>query len=243
MKIVFINNLYKPYARGGAERVVEQRALEALEKGDDVTVITLAKNKSEHKQIFWDGKIKIIRIWPKNIFSYFDLAKHNFFTKLVWHLIDIFGSSRDLQQILLSEKPDVVETHNLMGVGFGIPYVNVSLKGEAIPSNKDGIASSSAKTTRNDIFELLPEIKDSAFIRELHTYGQLVNVGKNDAEASQHKGWGKKLVIEAEKIAKKNKYYKIAVISGVGVRGYYRKLGYKKVGTYMMKKLNSNCLK
>lgn len=87
------------------------------------------------------------------------------------------------------------------------------------------------------IYELLPEIKDSAFIRELHTYGQLVNVGKNDAEASQHKGWGKKLVAEAEKIAKKNKLKKVAVISGVGVRGYYRKLGYKKVKTYMIKKI------
>lgn len=120
MKIVFINNLYKPYARGGAERVVEQRALEALDRGDEVVVITLAKDESEHKQVFWDGKIKVVRIYPKNIFSYFDLAKHNFFTKLVWHLIDIFGSSQDLQNILKTEKPDVVEMHNLVGLNRNI---------------------------------------------------------------------------------------------------------------------------
>lgn len=117
MKIVFINNLYKPYVRGGAEKVVEQRALKALEQNNEVTIITLAKNKSEHNQVFWDGKIKIIRIYPKNIFTYFDLNKHGYLTKLIWHFIDIFGCARYLQQILLSEKPEVVETHNLMGVG------------------------------------------------------------------------------------------------------------------------------
>ncbi|MBT4121125.1 MAG: tRNA uridine(34) 5-carboxymethylaminomethyl modification radical SAM/GNAT enzyme Elp3 [Candidatus Magasanikbacteria bacterium] len=81
----------------------------------------------------------------------------------------------------------------------------------------------------------LPEIKDSAFIRELHTYGQLLDVGKQDKKSSQHKGMGKKLVLEAEKIAKKNGFEKLAVISGVGVRGYYRKLKYRKQGTYMVK--------
>jgi len=89
----------------------------------------------------------------------------------------------------------------------------------------------------NELYILMPEIRDCAFIRELHTYGQLVEVGKKDKQASQHKGMGKKLVKEAEKIAKKNKYKKIAVISGVGVRGYYRHLDYKKQGTYMVKKI------
>ena len=53
----------------------------------------------------------------------------------------------------------------------------------------------------------------------------------------QHSGLGKKLVAEAEKIAKKNKAKELAVISGVGVRGYYRKLGYKLRNTYMVKKI------
>lgn len=117
MKIVFINNLYQPYTRGGAEQVVEARARQATERGDEAVVVTLAKDKSEHNQVFWNGKIKVIRIYPKNIFSYFDLNKHNYFIKLVWHFIDIFGSSRDLQQILLSEKPNLIESHNLIGLG------------------------------------------------------------------------------------------------------------------------------
>lgn len=76
-----------------------------------------------------------------------------------------------------------------------------------------------------------------AFIRELHTYGQLVRIGKKDTESSQHKGLGKRLLLEAEKIAKKEKVGKIAVISGVGVRDYYRKNGYALENTYMVKKL------
>jgi len=80
-----------------------------------------------------------------------------------------------------------------------------------------------------------------AFIRELHTYGQMIAIGKtqnpNNKTQVQHTGLGKKLMAEAERIAKKNKFKKISVISGVGVRGYYRKLGYRKEGTYMVKTL------
>ncbi len=80
-------------------------------------------------------------------------------------------------------------------------------------------------------------IKGLGFIRELHTYGQLLNLGTENKKASQHKGMGKKLVLEAEKIAKKNGFKKMAVISGVGVRGYYRKIGYRKSETYMTKSI------
>lgn len=71
-------------------------------------------------------------------------------------------------------------------------------------------------------------------IRELHVYGQLVPVGNK--KKIQHSGLGKRLVAEAEKISQKNKAKELAIISGVGVRGYYRKLGYKLKNTYMIKK-------
>ena len=74
-----------------------------------------------------------------------------------------------------------------------------------------------------------------AVIRELHVYGQLVPVG--DKKKIQHSGLGKRLVAEAEKISQKNKAKELAIISGVGVRGYYRKLGYKLKNTYMIKNL------
>ena len=83
-----------------------------------------------------------------------------------------------------------------------------------------------------------PEIPpNSAGIRELHVYGQAVAIG---AEGEvQHKGLGKKLMAEAERIAREEfKCEKILVISGIGVREYYKeKLGYYREGPYMVKSL------
>ncbi len=78
----------------------------------------------------------------------------------------------------------------------------------------------------------------AAIIRELHVYGQSLKIGEKGSNG-QHTGIGKKLMKEAEKIVLENGYKKIAVISGVGVREYYRKLGYEKdeIGIYMVKNL------
>jgi elongator complex protein 3 len=80
-----------------------------------------------------------------------------------------------------------------------------------------------------------------AIIRELHTYGQQLSFASRPTRLTvspQHKGLGKKLVKEAEKITKKEfKLNKIAVISAVGTRGYFRRLGYRLENTYMVKKI------
>ncbi len=77
-----------------------------------------------------------------------------------------------------------------------------------------------------------------AIIREVHTYGKVTAVGKKDKNSPQHIGLGRKLLQEAEKIAKTEfGLTKIAVISGVGVRDYYRKNGYRLQNTYMIKRL------
>lgn len=64
-------------------------------------------------------------------------------------------------------------------------------------------------------------------VRELHVYGQAVEIGKVDNKKTQHTGLGKWLMEEAETLAKKHKVRKIKVISGVGVREYYKNLGYE----------------
>jgi len=84
----------------------------------------------------------------------------------------------------------------------------------------------------------MPALKETAIIREVHTYGQQLPIGQdnNPAVSAQHKGLGKKLMKEVEKITEKEfKLNKIAVISGVGTRNYYKKLGYKLKDTYMIK--------
>ena len=78
---------------------------------------------------------------------------------------------------------------------------------------------------------------NSAIIRELHVYGKALKLGEKSRIATQHKGIGKWLMTEAEKIVKKKKINKLRIISGVGVRDYYRKLGYKFENTYMVKEM------
>ena len=84
-------------------------------------------------------------------------------------------------------------------------------------------------------------LEGCAMIRELHVYGNLNStektMNKTDSN-SQHRGYGKQLMKEAEKIAIQNGYEKISVISGVGVRNFYRKIGYELNGGYMIKKLD-----
>ena len=64
-------------------------------------------------------------------------------------------------------------------------------------------------------------------------YGQAVPIGKKGK--IQHQGIGRNLMKKAEEIVNSKGYEKIAVISGVGVRPYYKKLGYKLQGQYMIK--------
>ena len=91
-------------------------------------------------------------------------------------------------------------------------------------------------------YGLRPEIiPGSALIRELHVYGQAVRIGKpGEPDGGQHHGLGKQLMQRVEEIAQENGMKKIVVISGVGVRGYYRKLGYELEGVYMVKTFKKN---
>ncbi len=86
----------------------------------------------------------------------------------------------------------------------------------------------------------LLENSDTARVRELHVYGWEVPLGKEisrEMPIFQHKGYGRRLLEEAERISKEKGYSKLSVTSGVGVREYYRKLGYSLEGTYIVKKL------
>jgi len=72
-------------------------------------------------------------------------------------------------------------------------------------------------------------------IRELHVYGEHTCVNSDLATNTQHRGLGKKLLAKAEEIALLNGYEYISVISGVGVKEYYRKRGYFDYHTFMTK--------
>jgi len=123
------------------------------------------------------------------------------------------------------------------------------IKREYKTSNGKEIFLSYEEKERNKILAFLrlslptewtfPFLKDGAIIRELHSYG-IVAPLKDEGKKSnvQHKSLGKKLIKEAEKIVKREGGYdKIFVISGIGVRNYYRKLGYHLFKTYMVKRV------
>ena len=83
----------------------------------------------------------------------------------------------------------------------------------------------------------IPELKNAALGRELHVYGKVVPtyLSKLMMSNTQHRGIGRRLVRMAEARAIDHGIYKMAIISGAGVRGYYEKLGYTLEGEYMTK--------
>lgn len=86
-----------------------------------------------------------------------------------------------------------------------------------------------------------PEIQncESMIVRELRVYGPLVPIHEKPKNEWQHRGYGKNLISLAEKIAREEyDAKKLLVLSGIGVREYYYKLGYKPDGFYVSKKLN-----
>ena len=84
-----------------------------------------------------------------------------------------------------------------------------------------------------------PEVEaGSALIRELHVYGRMVPVGARLSGAWQHRGWGAALMAEAERIAFEDyDARKVVVMSALGTKRYYERLGYSRDGVYMSKHL------
>jgi elongator complex protein 3 len=84
-----------------------------------------------------------------------------------------------------------------------------------------------------------PEINSmpSAIVRELHVYGPLVPVGKHLTQAWQHKGYGAILLSKAERVARRNGVKKLVVMSALGTKQYYMRLGYSRDGVYVSKML------
>jgi len=85
------------------------------------------------------------------------------------------------------------------------------------------------------------EVRDglTGLVRELHIYGIAVSLDDNVQGAWQHRGYGKELLRKAEAIAQEQGAEKILVTSALGVRQYFRGLGYERIGPYMGKRFNS----
>ncbi|MCH7667077.1 MAG: tRNA uridine(34) 5-carboxymethylaminomethyl modification radical SAM/GNAT enzyme Elp3 [Acidobacteria bacterium] len=85
----------------------------------------------------------------------------------------------------------------------------------------------------------IAEIRHAAMIREVHVYGRLVSLGRRREGRSQHLGLGRRLVAESERRAAEAGYKSLAVISSIGTREYYRRLGFEDGILYQAKSLAS----
>ena len=125
MKICVISSIFPPYTRGGAETVAYAQARGLQEAGHAVFVISCAP---------WAGWVsfagmrqtleglRVYRFTPLNLFSIFNIGKHPAFLRLIWHSIDMVNPHTYLvvRRILLQEKPELILTHNLKGLGYSV---------------------------------------------------------------------------------------------------------------------------
>lgn len=116
---------------------------------------------------------------------------------------------------------------------------------EAIESKKqiDHVSRPTQKTRHPELVSgsqssFLPELNDSAIIREVHIYGTSANLGEHTPDKPQHLGLGTKLIDRAKSIAKKSGYKNLAVISAIGTRQYYRRQGFADGDLYQHFSLN-----
>ena len=91
--------------------------------------------------------------------------------------------------------------------------------------------------TNEEIINILPELKWAALIREIHTFWDQLSIWEKWSTFWQHLWFWKRLILEAEKIAKNNNYNKIAVIAWVWVREYYIKRWFAIEWEYMTKNI------
>ncbi|MEW6092374.1 MAG: tRNA uridine(34) 5-carboxymethylaminomethyl modification radical SAM/GNAT enzyme Elp3 [Chloroflexota bacterium] len=83
----------------------------------------------------------------------------------------------------------------------------------------------------------LKDLEGAAIIREVHVYGQSLQVGKEQIGAAQHAGLGTRLLAEADRIAHAKRYRRMAVIAAAGTRQYYLERGFERGELYLTKNL------
>lgn len=147
---------------------------------------------------------------------------------------------KDIEKDLRKNKNEIKEIR-FREIGFNNKNVNQNLKLKITKYKASGGDEYFLEIVNDDdvLFGLLRLriVNKKAIVRELHVYGQSLKLGEKGT-ISQHKGFGKWLMSEAEKIACENKCSKLYVISGIGVREYYKNLGYKLEDSYMVKEIN-----
>lgn len=115
MKIVIINNLYPPYNKGGAETIIVNMVKKLENSGHEVFVIS-----SSPKESYQGNNVYYIKS------PYQKLKDKSTTEKLFLYLQN--KQSKEIKEILIKEKPALVVTHNLLGLGFKTAKIISDLK-------------------------------------------------------------------------------------------------------------------
>lgn len=131
MKIVMIASLYRTHTLGGAE-VVFQMIVDELKKTHEVIVISTHQWKGFRSfvpQMSDEEEVRVYRFFPLNICSFITFLRLLFVVRILWHILDACNihSYWVTRSILKKERPDVVITHNLKGIGLTIPRAIANL--------------------------------------------------------------------------------------------------------------------
>lgn len=121
MKVALLHCIYKPDYRGGAEVMVENIAKAIKNSEKDIFVVSVGR--SDRHEII-DG-VDVFRVKSFNIFNFLDINRQPTWKRLLWHIIDL---ANDIQtwkifKLLLKEKPDLIISNNLKGLGYGTPLL------------------------------------------------------------------------------------------------------------------------
>ncbi len=121
MKVALFHCIYKPDYRGGAEVMVENIAKAIKNSEKDIFVVSVGR--SDRHEII-DG-VDVFRVKPFNIFNFLDINRQPTWKRLLWHAIDL---ANDIQtwkifKLLVKERPDLIISNNLKGLGYGTPLL------------------------------------------------------------------------------------------------------------------------
>lgn len=127
LRVCLINNIYPPFHRGGAEQVVVKTVEGLRAAGHEVILITASP---EGDTVEKQPGLTIYRFTPPNIYFYTKAHEHHAAMRMLWHLINLFHwpVAQRVKRIVQQEQPDIVHTHNLMGLSFLIPRIIASLQ-------------------------------------------------------------------------------------------------------------------
>lgn len=118
MKIGLIHNLYGQFSRGGAEAVVAAQAQELRAAGHEIFIISTKPKKSTGETL---GQPRIYYLES----NFYNLGQHNWLYRAAWQINNLWSltKARQIKKILAGEKPALVITHNLMGLGYLTPLI------------------------------------------------------------------------------------------------------------------------